>query len=326
MTEHSHPTRRGFIKTASACAAHAALMATPFPAAARTLWSERTQGRVVAQEPFGRLESLSEGLWALVSTPLGGDYTTVSNGGILAGTNGVLVIEAFQTPEGALWMAEKARELTGRWPTHVLVTHYHGDHSNGAQGFFPDGTGPSIHVTGTTRRLKREGMPADTEPLLRGIWEDAVLLAEDRPGSLDLGGRTVLLSPWQGHTSSDVTVSLPDEGVTWCGDLVWNGMFPNYMDATPSQLSRAVRAIQSDGSDTYVPGHGPLAKDADMSRYLEVINGIEETARTARREGWTAEEAGARHEIREDLGEWTLFNPSYFQRAVEAWMKEWSGG
>jgi hypothetical protein len=40
------------------------------------------------------------------------------------------------------------------------------------------------------------------------------------------------------------------------------------------------------------------------------------------RGGWTAEEAGARHTIPAELGAWTLFNPSYFQRAIEAWMKE----
>jgi len=100
-------------------------------------------------------------------------------------------------------------------------------------------------------------------------------------------------------------------------------MFPNYMDAVPSQLSNAVRALQADSRTLYVPGHGPTAGPPDLARYISVIDGLEETAREARREGWTSDEAGTRHVIREELGEWTLFNPSYFQRAVEAWMKEW---
>jgi len=335
MVSSRHPTRRDFVKLSSACAAHVGLMATPFPAAARALWSRRSYGQVVAQEAFGRLEVVGEGLWALISTPLGGDYTTVSNGGIIAGRSGVLVVEAFQTPEGSRWMAEKARELTGRWPTHVLVTHYHGDHSGGAEGFFSDGqgvggsdggtppSGPEIYTTPTTRNLRVDGLPSDTPDRLRRLWADVVLVAEDGPGSLDLGDREVTLVPRGGHTPSDVTVELPDEGVTWCGDLVWNGMFPNYMDAIPSQLSRAVRALQATGRNLFVPGHGPLATPRDFGNYVVVIDGLEETARTARQEGWTAEEAGARHSIPEELGEWTLFNPTYFQRAVEAWMKEW---
>jgi glyoxylase-like metal-dependent hydrolase (beta-lactamase superfamily II) len=314
-------------------------MASPFPLAARDLWSRRTFGKVVAQESFGRLESIGEGLWALISTPLEGDYTTVCNGGIIAGRESVLVVEAFQTPEGAGWIAEKTREFTGRWPTHVLVTHYHGDHSNGVDGFLagpesgvgPNGRGstaegPLIHATPTTQQLKREGFTQDTSGSLRDLWADVVLLSEDTPDALDLGGRIVTFVPRKGHTPSDVTVDLPEDGVTWCGDLVWNGMFPNYMDAIPSRLSRAVRAIQADARDLYVPGHGPLADAQDFVRYVAVIDGLEETARLARREGWTSEEAGTRHRIPESLGEWTLFNPTYYQRAVEAWMTEWEGG
>ncbi|MFC1576005.1 hypothetical protein ACFL5A_05125, partial [Gemmatimonadota bacterium] len=165
----------------------------------------------------------------------------------------------------------------------------------------------------------------DSPESLRRRWADVVLVGADAPSTLELGDRTVGFEPRQGHTASDVTVELPEEGITWCGDLVWNGMFPNYMDAVPSQLSRAVRRIRSHGRRTYVPGHGPLADAGDMDRYVAVIDGLEETARRAQREGLTAEEAAAQHRIPDTLGEWTLFNPSYFQRAVEAWMKEWTG-
>lgn len=103
-------------------------------------------------------------------------------------------------------------------------------------------------------------------------------------------------------------------------------MFPNYMDAEPSRLSRAVRALEGDRRSLYVPGHGPLADPTDLGRYLAVIDGVEETARRARSEGWTAQEAAAQHEIPESLGEWSLFNPSYFQRAIEAWLQEWERG
>jgi glyoxylase-like metal-dependent hydrolase (beta-lactamase superfamily II) len=314
--------RRDFIKLASTCTAHLALMASPFPLAARELWSRRVRGQVVAQESFGRLEEVGEGLWAFISTPLGGDYTTVCNGGIIAGMDGVLVVEAFMEADGAAWMGQKARELTGRWPSHVLITHYHGDHSSGVEGY---GSDPSIHVTETTRDLTRGRLAEDAPEALRRRWADVVMVGTDGPSNLDLGSRGVSLIPRRGHTPSDVTVELPEEGITWCGDLVWNGMFPNYMDAEPTRLSNAVRAIQADNREIYVPGHGPLANASDLSRYVSVIDGLEATARRARREGWTAEEAGNRHQVPEGLGEWTLFSPNYFQRAVEAWMREWEG-
>ncbi len=348
MKPQAHPTRRHFLKIGSACAAHLALMATPFPLVARELWSRQARGRVVAREPFGRLEEMGDGLWALISTPLGGDYTTVANGGILAGQSGVLAVEAFQTPQGARWMAERARELTGRWPTHVLVTHYHSDHSRGVGGYSlqggagttaegedegedlevfstdPRGNGPSIHVTETTRTLVLRSLPSDTPAGDRYRWADVVLLPEDGPSTIDLGERIVTVTPGRGHTPCDVTVALPHEEVIWCGDLVWNGMFPNYLDAAPSRLSKAVGVIQAGSWKTLVPGHGPLADRDDLDRYVAVLHGVEETARQARRAGWTAQEAAEWHQIPESLGEWTLFNPAYIQRAVEAWLTEWA--
>ena len=317
-------SRRDFLTATSACCAHMAFMASPFDLAARSLWSNRSLGRPVSQETFGRLEEVGPGLFALISTPLGGDFTTVCNGGIIVGRSGVLVVEAFQTPEGAAWMAEQARVLTGRWPTHVLLTHYHGDHTGGIGGYSPE-PNPQVLATSVTRDRRTGQLPQDTPEALRRQWADVVMIAPDEPTALDLGQRVVQLVPRRGHTPSDVTVDLPEEETSWCGDLVWNGMFPNYMDAIPSQLSKAVRAMEADGRRLYVPGHGPLASFDDIKRYIRVIDGLEETARKARREGWTAEEAGERHRIDATLGEWTLFNPAYFQRAVEAWMMEWEG-
>lgn len=309
---------------ASTCAAHLALMASPFPAAARHLWSGRQSGAAVASEPFGRLEEVGPGLFAFISTPLSGDYTTVCNGGIVVGSAGVLVVEAFQTPAGARWIAEQARALAGRWPTHVLVTHYHGDHSSGVEGFQHQSL-PEIRTTAATRDRRVETLPLDAPVGLRKLWADVVLVAEDAPSELDLGDRRIQLIPRRGHTGSDIALDLPEEDLLFCGDLVWNGMFPNYMDATPSQLARSVRILQSRSRRIYVPGHGPLADGSDYARYVAVLEGIEATARRAVQEGWTAEEAGQRHQIPSNLGEWTLFNPTYFQRAVEAWMMEWDG-
>jgi glyoxylase-like metal-dependent hydrolase (beta-lactamase superfamily II) len=297
----------------------------------------------VAEEPFGRLERIGEGLYALISTPLGGDYSTVSNGGIIVGGEGTLVVEAFQTAEGAEWLARQARELTGRWPSHVLVTHYHGDHTRGVEGYADPGlrgeprdtegvaggdpglrspSPPKLLATATTRSLTVESLPNDAPQPLRRLWADVVLLPPEEGEDLDLGGRLVRFVPRHGHTSSDVCVEVPAVGLVWCGDLVWNGMFPNYMDAIPSALSTAVRRLRLGEWTAWVPGHGPMAGPGDMDRYMAVIDGIEETARRASREGWTSEEAGERHTIPPDLGEWTLFNPSYFQRAIEAWLKE----
>ena len=151
------------------------------PTAARRRFAARQTGRVVISEPFGRLEELGEGIWALVSTPLEA-RTTLSNGGIVAGRDGVLVIEGFASIEGAQWMAAAAEELSGRRPSHVVLTHFHGDHSSGLAGYRSDGDVPLIFHTPTTRELlagslaAREDRGAES-PLT--VFPDEALIADE---------------------------------------------------------------------------------------------------------------------------------------------------
>ena len=73
---------------------------------------------------------------------------------------------------------------------------------------------------------------------------------------------------------------------------------------------------------TYVPGHGAVATPGELERYLVLLDSVEEASRRAVERGITAEAAGAEYRIPGALGEWVLFNPRYFERAIGAWMKE----
>ena len=55
---------------------------------------------------------------------------------------------------------------------------------------------------------------------------------------------------------------------------------------------------------------------------MAVIDSVEEAAHRALSEGWNAEEAGERFRIPVELGEWNLFSPQYFGRAIGAWLQE----
>ena len=186
-------TRRSFVACSAGCASYLAAAAPLLSAPALRRWSGVGARRIVAQTPFARIEELGEGLFAIISTPLNGDYTTVCNGGIVGGTSGTLMVEAFATPEGARWAAEQARELTGGWPTQVVVSHYHGDHSAGPAGYADGEDGsPQLRATAATRNLVRES-PGDEAAKVP--WADVVLVPEDGPVEIDLGGRTVAVVP-----------------------------------------------------------------------------------------------------------------------------------
>jgi len=275
----------------------------------------------VARERFGRLEQVADGIWALVSTPLDGDRTTLCNGGIVRGRDGVLAIEAFMEPRGAEWLATRARELAGRWPTHVVLTHYHADHTNGVAGYGASAPQPIVRATSTTRdqAVARNQPPDAARSAALGRVSPLSGAAGD---SIDLGGRVVRLLAHRGHTDSDVALEVEDPHVVFCGDLVWNGMFPNYVDASPTRLSEAVRALRRSKDTVYVPGHGALAREPEFDRYLAVIDEVEHAARRAHAQGLSAADAAARFTLPPSLGEWLLFNKAFFERAFSAWYRD----
>ena len=313
-------SRRQFLTQSSSCAAHLALAAAVMPSAARSLWARSTSS-VVAREPFGNLERIADGVWALVSTPLTGDSTTVSNGGIIAGRNAVLAIEGFNKPAGAQWLAGKARELTGRWPTHVALTHYHSDHANGVAGYLTDSDHPVVRATARTRDLVIErNKPEDASR--SAAVRDATLITATEPTTFDLGGRTVRVVPRLGHTESDISLELDEPSIVFAGDLFWNAMFPNFVDAIPTKLAASVRALRRTRDTLYVPGHGPLGHGGEYDRYVSMLDEVERAARAGLAAGTTPADLGAKFTLPASLGEWTLFNKIFYQRAFEAWYRE----
>jgi glyoxylase-like metal-dependent hydrolase (beta-lactamase superfamily II) len=313
-------SRRRFLAQSGSCAAHLAIAGAAAPALLRAGWARRALGAIVAEEKFGRLELIAPGVWALISTPLTGDLTTVSNGGIIAGKNGVLAIEGFQQPGGAIWLAGKAKELTGRWPTHALVTHYHGDHANGIAGYWSGGS-PELHATTVTAGLVTErNQPADSARTRSLAGAEAI--EPTKPSTLDLGGRSVQIVPRSGHTASDVSVELDDPSIVFAGDLVWNAMFPNFMDATPTTLSKSVAALRRTRTTVYVPGHGSLAKEPEVAGYVAMLQEVERAAKEAHAKGTPAKDAAAGYHLPPSLGEWYLFAPVFMERAFAAWYRE----
>lgn len=318
-------TRRSFVAGTGSCLAY---MSASFAFATPTMlrrWATPRE-RVVAQEPWGRIEEVGPGLWALISTPQTGDFTTISNGGIIAGRDGVVVFESTGSDAGAQWMTEQARALAGQAPSHLVISHHHGDHTAGAAAFTADGNAPVLHVTAPTRDRVASGFDGSTDAAQTDRWSDVDILDPSEATEIDLGDRVVLVRPYVGHTESDVTIDLPEDGIVWGGDLIWNGWFPNYTDATPTRLGDAVRAIQADGRTTCVPGHGPLAGAAEVSTYLSVLDHVEEAGRAAAAAGMSAADAAAAYALPEAVSDWVIFNPQFFERAMAAWIRQLGGG
>jgi len=316
------------------CGVYVAASLAAVPGLARWCFAEERE--TVATKPFARVEKLADGVWAVISTPMGPDGfqpQTLSNGGIIQGKDRVLVIEGFNTPAGAAWLGGLCKELTGRHPDLVVLTHFHGDHSAGLPGYQRGEQCPEILSTLTTRESllelhrdkeapKAEAGAKFAKVRRRLLLPDTILVETEKPTVIDLGGRTATLTPRMGHTSSDLTVVIDKPNVVFCGDLYFNRLFPYYGSAIPTQLNASLKALKSEGYETLVPGHGAIATPEEFATYIEFVGVVEDAARAAVKRGTPAEEAWKTFKVPERLGNWGLYRPDIARFAFEAWERE----
>lgn len=314
--------RRNFLAASGSCAAHMLALSFVTPALGRRIFTPRQDDKVIATEKWGRLEEIAEGIWAHIATPFESqDFTTVSNGGIIMGKDRVLAIEAFMQPTGAKWMAEHAKKLTGRWPTDVVVTHFHGDHASGHAGYITEDHTPNIWLTESTQTAAEDSF-AKIEENAPGKFNNVQTLSVDEPNQIDLGGRTVTIVPRKGHTGSDVSIEITDPKVIWTGDLFFNRMFPNYGDAFPEKLNEyAAELVNLEDDVIVVPGHGPLANSEAAKIYVDFLGYVQTEAEKAIQAGADLEAAAAEFKLPERLNDWMVWSPQNAQRAFAAWKR-----
>ena len=113
-----------------------------------------------------------------------------------------------------------------------------------------------------------------------------------------------LFHPGTAHTHDDVCVFLPKYNIVMTGDLVFFGYYP-FIDTTaasgaslPGTIA-ALRKLAADFPDaTFVPGHGPLAKAADLRSYADYLEDLDTQVRRAVREGKSEDEAARSVDLR----------------------------
>jgi glyoxylase-like metal-dependent hydrolase (beta-lactamase superfamily II) len=267
-------------------------------------------------------------VWAAVSAP--GSHAG-GNTGFVIGSDGVAVIDDFQTIEAAQALLEAIRKTTPLPIRYVVNTHYHLDHVMGNGIFQKAGAvilaQDNVRAWERTENLKFFG--PDPKPQDRALVAGLTLPAVTyRDGvTLWLGDRKVIVKVVQGHTGGDSAVIVPDAQVVFTGDVFWNHDLPNLIDADTRQQIAADNGFLKDYPDfTFVPGHGELGKAADVAAfrdYLEALRKAVSDARAAGKSG-QAETDAVMAVIRPQYGSWGYFE--YFaQHNIEQTDAELAG-
>jgi len=167
------------------------------------------------------------------------------NVGVIAGTDGVLVLDTRGTVEQGHQLREDVRALDRGQVRFVANTHWHFDHSFGNEAFAAD-VGDAFYCHENTAR--------DLVPTPALVPRNT-FATDDR---IDLGDREVRLRHLgRGHTDGDIIAVVDD--VVFAGDLIEQSGDPSYGDdCFPLEWPDTVLALATlIGKDTVVvPGHG----------------------------------------------------------------------
>lgn len=219
-----------------------------------------------------------------------------SNSGLIARDGGV-VIDTF-------WDLPRTRRLIDHYatvqpepPGRLVNTHHNGDHCWGNQLFAELGSeiighrlcAEYFHAEASPELFVGlcDADPATLPPGLRGFAEplrafdfhDITLTPPttliDTDTTLDLDGLAVeLLYVGPAHTPGDVVVWVPEHGVLFTGDILFNRCTPIGWEGTFANWIGALDALAARQPETVVPGHGPLAGTGsllDLRDYLEYV-------------------------------------------------------
>ncbi|HLG94946.1 MAG TPA: MBL fold metallo-hydrolase [Bryobacteraceae bacterium] len=202
-------------------------------------------------------------------------YVIVGDGGNVAfmpTDEGVLVVDD-KFARDAPQIMEKIKSVTDKPVKYVLNTHQHGDHTGGNEAMISQQRAQVL-----IHRNARDNMAAGKMPGLPQItYADAA--------QVFVGGKEVDARHFgRGHTNGDAVIYFPAERVLHTGDLFVNGQAP-FIDYSAHgsivEWDQTVdKALQLD-FDTVIPGHGPVAKKADLMKWKQTLATLRSRTKTA---------------------------------------------
>ena len=221
-----------------------------------------------------KMEEVAQGVYALVAST---DFPPVSpaialcNGGFVIGSDGVLVIDPFQTSELAELMISTVKSLTDKPIKYVLNTHYHFDHTGGNSVFVKR----EIPVLG--RGVIREYIQSGKNNT-GGITPPTVIINSQT--DLWLGDRQVRIERVDGHSAgTDLVAYVPDAKVLFTGDMVFNKRIPYTGDSDIRQWQGSLyRLVATYPTAKVVPGHGDVTDITGLQAQQAYFNWLERTA------------------------------------------------
>jgi cyclase len=219
-----------------------------------------------------------------------------ANAGFVVTDKGVIVVDTLNTPAQGHELAAAIEARTRKQVLFVINTHHHFDHVLGNQAF----DAPVIAHCALAAQLA-QAAARDLSPIALAAWisehpEDRWVAEEleliypnvtfEERLVLDLPPVRAVLHHLGGHTPESTIVDLPEEGVLFAGDLVFEGRVPYLRAAHIEGTLQALQQLKRLGARTIVPGHGALCDMTYVIRLRDYVEDLRDKVEELIAQGW----------------------------------------
>ena len=208
-------------------------------------------------------------------------FRNIVNSSIIIGDKGVAVIDTQVNYKMAQRLLEAIRTLTDKPILYAINTHYHWDHTNGNTVFHD--AGATVVAREMTKDFMVNRSPRQ-EAFLRSrgfTLGDAPFLPQqtfEHEIDIDLGNQPLhLVHLGKAETDDATAIRIPAEACVVSGDTVMTGSFPIFGQPVMNEGLMAnhdwidtIRELRTYAPEHVLPGHGPLAHDAEMDLLLQI--------------------------------------------------------
>lgn len=229
-------------------------------------------GNPFAPRQYGELVKVTERVYL---------FRNIVNSSIIIGDNGVAVIDTQVNQMMARRLYNAIRTLTDKPILYAINTHYHWDHTNGNVIFRQAG------ATVVAREMTKDFM-LNRAPRQEAFLRSRGFTLGDPPflpqqtftheTELDLGNQPLhLVHLGKAETDDATAIRVPAEDCIVSGDTVMTGSFPIFGQPVMNEGLMAnhdwintIKELLNYTPKYVLPGHGPLAQDAEIDLLLQI--------------------------------------------------------
>ncbi len=235
------------------------------------------RGRSASRNPYaprqyGHLVKVTERVYL---------FRNIVNSSIIIGDEGVAVIDTQVNQAMARRLHQAVRGITDKPILYAINTHYHWDHTNGNVIFAEAG------ATLVARELTKNFM-VHRSPRQEAFLQSRGFTLGEAPFlphliftqelELDLGNQPLhLVYLGKAETDDATAIHLPAEDCIISGDTVMTGSFPIFGQPVMNEglmanhdWINAIDELRTYAPKHVLPGHGPLAHDAQIDLLIQI--------------------------------------------------------